>query len=130
MQRSGLKQKIEHLLRFLSGGFLNTIFTYTIYFFLKLVINYQWAYLFAYIVGIIFSYCFNAKIVFKVKYSWKVFSYYPLIYIFQYIVSSLLLYILVEVEYLNDTVAPLIVILIITPLSYFMNKVVLLYKTS
>ncbi|MGQ3889256.1 GtrA family protein [Legionella sp. CNM-1927-20] len=130
MQRSALKQKLGYGLRFLSGGFLNTVLTYAIYLLLKLVISYQWAYLFAYVAGIIFSYSFNAKIVFKVQYSWKVFSYYPLIYIFQYIVSSLLLYILVELEKLNDTIAPLIVILIMIPLSYFMNKLVLLHKIS
>ncbi|WP_131782837.1 GtrA family protein [Legionella gresilensis] len=130
MYRTGLKQKLGHGLRFLSGGFLNTVLTYAIYFFLKLFINYQWAYLFAYIVGVLFSYSFNAKIVFRVQYSWKIFSFYPLIYLFQYTISSLLLYILVELEQLNDTVAPVIVIAVMVPFSYIMNKIVLLHKIS
>lgn len=83
---------------------------------------YQVAYFIAYGTGIIFAYWFNAKFVFRVPLSWKKLFTYPIVYIAQYLASTIFLGIIVEVFFINKSIAPLIVIAIMLPATYVMNK--------
>ena len=74
-------QKLQHWFRFLAGGVINTGFTYGLYYLLQKLFFYQIAYAIAYASGIIFSYWFNAHIVFKTPLSWKGLFTYPLVYV-------------------------------------------------
>ncbi len=121
--------KIKQWIRFLVGGGINTAFTYGIYLILMLFIHYQIAYLIAYIVGVVFAYWFNAVIVFKVSLSWKGLFSYPIIYIIQYTISAFLLNIFVETLQIDKTFAPLMIIIIMIPLTYVLNKYVLLISS-
>jgi|JFJP01.1.fsa_nt_gi putative flippase GtrA len=121
--------KIKQWIRFLVGGGINTAFTYGIYLILMLFVHYQIAYLIAYIVGVVFAYWFNAVIVFKVPLSWKGLFSYPIIYIIQYTISAFLLDIFVETLQIDKTFAPLMIIIIIIPLTYVLNKYVLLISS-
>jgi len=94
-----------------------------------LFVHYQIAYLIAYIVGVVFAYWFNAVIVFKVPLSWKGLFSYPIIYIIQYTISAFLLDIFVETLQIDKTFAPLMIIIIIIPLTYVLNKYVLLISS-
>jgi len=121
--------KIKQWIRFLVGGGINTAFTYGIYLILMLFVHYQIAYLIAYIVGVVFAYWFNAVIVFKVSLSWKGLFSYPIIYIIQYTISAFLLNIFVETLQIDKTFAPLMIIIIMIPLTYVLNKYVLLISS-
>jgi len=122
--------KIKQWIRFLVGGGINTAFTYGIYLILMLFVHYQIAYLIAYIVGVVFAYWFNAVIVFKVSLSWKGLFSYPIIYIIQYTISAFLLKIFVETLQIDKIFAPLMIIIIMIPLTYVLNKYVLLISSS
>jgi len=122
--------QIQQWIRFLVGGGINTAFTYGIYLILMLFVHYQIAYLIAYIVGVVFAYWFNAVIVFKVPLSWKGLFSYPIIYIIQYTISAFLLNIFVETLQIDKTFAPLMIIIIMIPLTYVLNKYVLLISSS
>ncbi|RON53737.1 polysaccharide synthesis protein GtrA [Pseudomonas frederiksbergensis] len=110
---------------FLIGGGLNTGLTYCLYLLLSYLIDYQAAYAIAYVAGIVFAYFFNSKIVFKVDHSWVGMVIYPTVYLVQYLFGALLLKLLVEHLHLHKAIAPLVVILLLLPSSYLLNKIVL-----
>jgi putative flippase GtrA len=117
--------RIRRWLSFLVGGGLNTGLTYALYLFLSYLIDYQIAYAIAYAAGIVFAYIFNSKIVFKVEQSWVGMLIYPSIYLVQYLFGALLLGILVEYLHLHKAIAPILVIVLLLPSSYLLNKIVL-----
>ncbi len=125
MKSSAFGPRTQRWLRFILGGGVNTAFTYGVYIFVNLVLEYQWAYLIAYATGIVFSYWFNAVMVFRVPLTWKGFFAYPLVYIIQYGASALLLGVLIEVAEVHETLAPLAVTIGMVPLTYMMSKWVL-----
>lgn len=79
----------------------------------------------AYVIGVVFSYWFNATVVFKTALSWKGFFTYPLVYVAQYVISALLLGALVEYVGVDKRLAPLVATAAMVPLTYVMSKVVL-----
>jgi len=112
-------------LRFLLGGALNTLCTYTLFLFFNLWLGYQWAYFLAYLSGILLAFFINSLFVFRVKTSWSKFFRYPGIYVAQYFFSALVLAGLVELLRIPESIAPLITVACVIPLTYFMNKLIL-----
>lgn len=125
MRGSKSGAKVKRWLRFLLGGGVNTVFTYAIYLALNTVLTYQLAYFIAYALGVVFAYWFNAVVVFRVPLSWKGFFSYPLVYVAQYVASAFLLGSLVEAVGIDEVLAPLVVTIIMVPLTYVMSKFVL-----
>lgn len=117
--------QVRRWISFLIGGGLNTGLTYCLYLLLSYVIDYQIAYAIAYVAGIVFAYFFNSKVVFKVEHSLIGMLVYPTIYLVQYIFGALLLNLLVEHLHLHKAIAPILVILLLLPSSYLLNKIVL-----
>lgn len=117
--------KASRWLRFLMGGGINTAFTYVMYLLLIKVLSYQIAYFIAYAVGILFSYWFNAKFVFRVRLSWTGLAAYPVVYLVQYVASALLLVGFVRSAGVSEHFAPLIVTVVMVPLTYLISKLVL-----
>jgi putative flippase GtrA len=115
---------IRRWLRFVTGGGINTLFTYGIYLVINMMLGYQVAYLISYFIGIIFAYWFNSVVVFRERLSWKVFFSYPLIYVVQYAVSALLLGSLVEIANVSEKFAPLMVAAGMVPITYIMNNLI------
>ena len=118
-------QRAQRWLRFIVGGGINTGFTYLVYLGINAFLNYQVAYLIAYAAGVVFSYWFNARVVFRVPLSWKGLFSYPVVYVLQYFCSAFLLGGLVEFFRLSESVAPLVVAGMMVPLTYLMSKFVL-----
>lgn len=116
---------IRRWLRFLTGGAINTGFSYLIYLVLIKYFIYHLAYAIAYTGGIMFAYWFNSRFVFDVPISLKRFFLYPLVYVIQYTSSAILLGFLVDVLQLGVAYAPLAVSAIMTPLTYLITKIVL-----
>lgn len=117
--------KVRRWLRFLVGGGLNTAFTYALYLLLNTVLSYQPAYLLAYLAGIVFSYWFNAAVVFRLPLSWRGLAAYPVVYVVQYLASALLLGGLVESLNVPERLAPLIVTAVMVPMTYLMSRFML-----
>lgn len=125
MNRRPLSQKIKRWSRFIVGGAVNTGFTYGIYLGLNTLMAYQLAYFIAYATGILFSYWFNAVAVFKTPLSWRTFCAYPLVYAAQYAASAILLGVLVDLNGVNESIAPLVVTVGMIPLTYSLSKLIL-----
>lgn len=112
-------------LRFLAAGGFNTLAGYGLYLLLQLVLPYQLAYFLAFVAGVVGAYCLNTLFVFRTRLSWRTFLAYPVIYVAQYLVSAPLLAVLVEWLHVRSTIAPLIVSVVMVPVSYLLNKLML-----
>lgn len=121
--------RVLRWMRFIVGGGINTGFTYLLYLLINRVANYHTAYLIAYVAGIIFSYWFNAQFVFKVALSLRGLFAYPLVYLIQYLLSAFFLGISIEKLGIKETFAPLIVTILMIPLTYLMSMAVLQWKS-
>lgn len=117
--------RTKRWLRFLLGGVVNTAFSYAVYLALNTILAYQVAYFIAYALGVVFSYWFNAIVVFRVSLSWKGLLSYPVVYVVQYVVSAFLLGGLVEFAGIVESLAPLVVAIVMVPVTYVMSKFVL-----
>ncbi len=117
--------KVPRWLRFLLGGGINTLFTYSLYLSLNFILPYQVSYLLAYSLGILFSYWFNARIVFHTPLSWARLSTYPSIYLIQYAFSAVSIEVLVKLFDIHKNLAPLITLVLFIPVTYFLNKFIL-----
>lgn len=117
--------RTQRWLRFIVGGAINTGFTYLVYLGMSLFLSYQAAYLVAYATGVIFSYWFNARVVFRVPISWRGLFSYPIVYLVQYSFSALLLSGFVEILDVREMVAPIFVAFLMIPFTYLMSKYVL-----
>lgn len=124
-----LNPRVQRWLRFVLGGSINTAFTYAVYLAINLVLEYQLAYLLAYAIGVVFAYWFNAVAVFHVPLSWRGFFSYPIVYIIQYSVSALLLGALVEIVEMSESIGPLLVTIVMIPVTYVMSKLVLRWSS-
>jgi putative flippase GtrA len=117
--------RFKRPLTFVVGGALNTGLSYGVYLLLLLILDYQVAYFFAYLCGLLFAYWFNAVVVFKVALSWRGLMAYPIVYIVQYVLSATVLGGLVAFAGLAEAYAPLVVAAVMLPVTYLMNKFVL-----
>lgn len=110
---------------FVIFGLINTGATYFLYLLLLNFMHYQIAYFLVYTFGIILAYDLNSRFVFRVKITARKSFYYPLIYIVQYMIGALLSYILVDLCEVPSRWSLLIVITILVPISYLLNKMIL-----
>jgi len=115
----------NEILLWVVGGGLNTILTYALYLLLKLFIPFRLAYSITYIIGIVFAYFFNSLIVFKRPLTVRKFFQFPLVYLVQYLLSMGLLEIFVKWFNLDTNVSPILVLIIVTPITYLLSKFIL-----
>lgn len=115
------------IFRFILSGTLSTAVMYGIYLVLNLILNYQVSYFISYVATVIFSYVLNAYFVFKIPMSWKTFMQFPLVYVVQYVCSAIGLEILVRLG-VSETIAPLIAIVFLLPLTYFLSRLIMSEK--
>lgn len=116
------KKSLTDLIKFVIGGSINTAFTYCLYLGLQVILDYQIAYAIAFAIGIVFSYWFNAAIVFKTPVTWKGFFSFPLVYLLQYLMSAGLLSVFVEQFNLPKNIAPLVVIAVTVPITFVLTR--------
>ena len=119
----------QKFIKFIFSGVLNTLFTYLLYIALIKFIDFQAAYLFAYISGIFISFILNSIFVFGVKIQKRNFSLFFLTHAINYFVSSYLLKLMVIDCGIAAIYAPIIVIGISFILMFFIfNKLLGSYK--
>jgi putative flippase GtrA len=115
----------NQIARFLVTGLINTIGTYLIYLLMLKFLNHSLSYTVAYVSGIVIAYILNSFYTFKVKFSFKKMLLYPIVYLIQYLVNLLILNILILKFSISAGLAPVIVIVVSIPLTFFLSKHIL-----
>jgi putative flippase GtrA len=116
------------LSRFIISGGLNTALTYAIYLALLQVLSYHISYTVAYLSGIALAYALNRYFVFEGHRGLWSIAALPLIYLAQYLLGLFLIWVSVEKLGVSDVVAPLLVIMISVPFTYFLSRLAFLGK--
>lgn len=96
-----------------------------LYLLLLTIIDYKIAYAISYLSGIVLAYYINTKYVFASKLTIKKFIKFPTVYAFQFIMSMVIVYFCVEMNYVSEQIAPLVVILITVPFVFIISKYIL-----
>lgn len=110
---------------FLLVGVINTILTYMIYVISLYVVKYLVAYTLSFMAGILISYYLNATMVFKTKLTIYKFMGYLGNYALQYTLGLCFLYIGVSFLKLNPVLVPLMIVILLIPITFLLNKTVL-----
>jgi putative flippase GtrA len=116
--------------RYLFFGGLNTVITYFIYLAGLRVMPYRPAYTVSFVLGIFISYCFNAQFVFKKSLRISKALLFALVYLGQYVLGVSLLFVLVEIAHVSKLLAPALLILLIVPTNYVLNRRVIKGKQA
>ena len=109
-------------LRFVVWGGIDAVLGYSIYAALILFFPYLVSYTLAYLAGIPISYFFNSRFVFCHELRWSKALKYPLVYVAHYMVGTACLYMLVEIFKVNRLLAPLLVLLLTIPVTFFLTR--------
>lgn len=117
-----MKYTNTELFKFIIAGGMNTFLSYLAYILLLIVMPYKFAYSVSFISGIIISYTINTLFVFKQKLSWKKLLQFPAVYLIQYIAGLVLLALFVDRLNIDIKVAPLINVVILIPVTYYISR--------
>ena len=109
-------------MRFLIAGSINTVFTYLIYLAALQWFGYVTAFTLSFLGGVIFSFVIYSQFVFKSPFVLKKIFQYPLIYVFQYMSGLILLIVLIKYIGIDKSIAPIINVIILTPITFILNK--------
>lgn len=120
-----LQLDIKEFVNFIGVGVINTFLTYFIYLGLLMIAHYHLAYFISYVIGIAISYILNLKYVFKKKSSINKIFKFPLVYVAQYFIGAVLMEVLINKLDINQVFAPIVVIVITLPITFFLAKKVL-----
>lgn len=115
----------KQVVGFALTGTLSTLLMLIIYVGLNKVINYQYAYLASYCISVLALYFMNVWFVFNQPISWKSFWKFPLIYLLQYLVGAVSLEFIVRLGF-SVTFAPVLVVIILLPVTFVLNRIVLM----
>lgn len=119
------KTIITQFVKFGIVGFTNAVVLYVIYYvLLRLGLYYIISYIIAFLISVLNAYLWNNKFVFRdsgevfLKKILKVYASYTT----TFILSTVLLYVWVDIIGVSEKIAPLINICITTPINFVMNK--------
>lgn len=117
----------NEIFRFVLVGGLNTLNYYILYLLLFhiLSINYLTAHITAFLISMIGSFFLNAYFTYRTRPSLKKFLKFPLTYVVNISVSTVSIYILVELLGLNEIISPLIATVIAIPFTFVISKKIL-----
>jgi len=125
-----LWQQHNEVLLWALGGGINTALTYGLYLVLNLVLSYRVAYTISYLIGIVFAYFYNSLVAFNSPLSVKKFVQFPVVYLVQYLLSIGLLEVFVQALGVSATLAPVFVLIMVTPVTYLLSKWILKGKNQ
>ena len=108
-------------------GIINTINYYILYMIFKEVLqmNYMTAHLLGFFISMIGSFYLNSYFTYQIKPTIKKFLKFPLTYVVNILVSTLAIYILVQLLSINDNIAPIIATIIAIPFTFVISKIIL-----
>lgn len=116
------KSRFLIFIKFACIGGLNTLLTYALYYVLSFYLSFQISFLISYVAGIAVSYVLNSLLVFKKRASLKGVFLYPFVYVIQYGISALLLHVIIITNVISPKLAPLIITILLLPLTYVLSK--------
>ena len=119
-----IKKKSEFV-RFFMAGVFNTAITYLIYLILSYKVYYGLAYTISYLLGIIIMYFLNIIFVFRVTNSARRIFMFPFVYFVQYFLNYCMLYLLVDFAGIEKRIAPIFVIIVSVPVTFFLSRLIL-----
>lgn len=108
--------------RFLIAGGTNTVLTYLVYLALLNIVSYRAAFTISFVLGIVFAFVIYSLFVFRTTLVWQKLLSYPILYAVQYFAGLALLSLLVEYVGVDNRIAPLINVVVLTPLTFILNK--------
>ncbi len=117
----------KQFMGFVVTGCVSTGIMFLIYLGLNHLMNYQWSYALAYVISVLLLYFMNNFFIFKNPFSLNTFLKFPLIYLIQYLLGAMSLEFLVRLGF-SVTYAPLVIIIILLPLTFYLNRVLLLHQ--
>jgi len=103
-------------------GGVNTLLSYGVYVAALQITSYQVAYSISYFLGILISYYLNTVFVFKSSFSLVKAFKYPVVYVVQYLLGVFLLVVLVEWLGVDAYFAPIAVIVLTIPVTYYLSR--------
>lgn len=111
-------------LRFIAVGVLNTIVGYTVYFIaMKLLgLNYIIALMIAHIIGVLHSYVWNSKWVFRKNTNLTMTFKFSSVYLITFLINLVLLYCLITIFSLNELLSQAIAMVLTTIISFLGHK--------
>jgi len=112
----------DNFFKYLFGGIYNIILSIALLNLLILEFDANIAFSITWIVGLIFSFYYNKKIVFQNNSSSFYIVFYFIIYLFLYILSLNLFELLILFYNFNKSLSMLIVIFLFLPINYFTSK--------
>jgi putative flippase GtrA len=112
----------KEMLGFTVTGVISTLIMFVLYVILYKFINYQYAYLIAYVISVVALYFMNS-LVFKGPLSLHTLLQFPLIYLLQYLVGAASLALIVRLGF-SITYAPLLVVILLLPITFLLNRLV------
>lgn len=112
-------------LRFLGAGSISTAVTYLIYLFIVDSFGPGASYLICYFIGMALNFFLHSKYVFFSSISAKRIFLYIFSHLFLSVVGALMLEAIIVSFSLAETVAPIFVVLVMTPLSFFFLRIAL-----
>lgn len=122
---SSIYKWIMQFVKFGVVGIFNTLISYIVYIlFVSVGVHYLLAHVIGFIAGVLNSFYWNKKYVFDknevgiVKTFVKVFASYGT----TFLLSTILLFLLVQYIHLSATLAPILILFITVPLNFIMNK--------
>ena len=112
--------------RFLVSGTINTGVTYGLYLLLLPRLGYLASYSAAYVIGIVLSYGLNSVFVFRQPMTWRGLVRFPLVYVLQYALTSVLLWIFVDLLGVDERIALLAAIAVTVPVTFLTARAVVM----
>ena len=116
--------------KYILFGLINTLITYLAYLLLLRTENFKAAYAITYFIGIILNFSFNSIYVFKSPFSIKNFFIFLYIPGIQFLLSYILLNFFVTILEISPKLAPILNILFLVPIGYFLVNKQIGDKTS
>ena len=124
---------LTQFIKFGLVGLSNAIVLYGVYYLLlKAGMHYILAYIIAFILSVLNAYLWNNRFVFKnstESFFKKIIKVYAS-YTFTFLLSTILLYVWVDLLHISDKIGPIINIIITTPINFIMNKIWAFRKKS
>ena len=116
-------------LRFIAFGGLNTLVTYALYCVIVTFISPQVAYAIVFLLGIGLAFILNSRFVFGARLRISSAALYPLVYVVQYGATALLIHAFIATG-LGPRTALAVALVIVTPLSFALNRAVLTRRSG
>lgn len=117
-------------LRFVLFGLANTGVTYGLYCLLVFAFPAQLSYMIVYAFGVLLAYIGNARWVFQERIKASSAMIYPLMHLGQYLVTATILQLLLHFFSMSARPSLALAIVIVTPFTFFMNRILFRSRTS